>query len=56
MGDGVEDRYVGAVEQQLPGERGAVERPSTEHGHQVDFCPSIDSRRMSACPVCWAVS
>ena len=32
--DGVEDRHVGAVEQQLPGERRAVQRPVVENGHR----------------------
>ncbi|GAA2768284.1 hypothetical protein GCM10010103_73260 [Streptomyces paradoxus] len=32
--DGVEDREVGAVEEQLPGEGGAVERPGVENGHR----------------------
>ena len=33
--DGVEDRQAGVVEQQLPGERRAVERPVVENGHPV---------------------
>ena len=33
--DGVEDRQVGPVEQQLPGERGAVERAGVQHGHRI---------------------
>ncbi|GLZ60519.1 hypothetical protein Misp05_40950 [Micromonospora sp. NBRC 107095] len=39
MGDGVEGRQVGAVEQQLPGERRAVECPGVENCHRI---PSVD--------------
>ncbi|GII64233.1 hypothetical protein Skr01_43180 [Sphaerisporangium krabiense] len=34
MRDGVAGRQVGAVEEQLPGERRAVERPGAENGHR----------------------
>ncbi|MEU7919576.1 hypothetical protein [Micromonospora zamorensis] len=37
--DGVEDRQVGAIEQQLPGERRAVERPRVENGHLLIVRP-----------------
>jgi hypothetical protein len=32
---GVEGRHVGVVEQQLSGERCAVERPGAENGHRL---------------------
>ncbi len=35
VGDGVEHGQVGAFEQQLPGERRAVERPGGQHGHRL---------------------
>ena len=39
--DGVEDRQVGAIEQQLPGERRAVERPGVENGHLLIVRPGV---------------
>ncbi|GAA1693660.1 hypothetical protein GCM10009680_36610 [Streptomyces yatensis] len=46
--DGVEDRYVGAIEQQLAGERGAAQRPVAENGHRVTAARSSAGRRRSA--------
>jgi hypothetical protein len=33
--DGVQDRQVGVVEQQLAGKRRAIERPTVENGHRT---------------------
>jgi hypothetical protein len=39
--DGVEDQQVRAIEQQLPGQRRAVERPGVQNSHRI--MPSFDS-------------
>ncbi|GGY15213.1 hypothetical protein GCM10010358_78990 [Streptomyces minutiscleroticus] len=57
MRDGVEDRHVGAVEQQLAGERRAVERPVVEDGHRATAArPPAGRGRGAASPAAGRVA